>query len=107
MFFKFILSFLFSFNLLNLGSSSSGNDYTLFNKYIEKYNKKYESLNEYVYRYEIFNKKLNRINYVNSNNFTYKLALNKYSDLNFYEFSNYYKGYNGLFYDKKLIIIII
>ena len=95
-FFILLLQFL-SFNFVN---SSSYNSQELFNNYIVKYNKSYSSLNEYYYRYKVFNKKLDRINYVNSNNYSYKLGINKFSDLTFDEFSYYYKGYSGLFYNK-------
>ena len=95
-----MLKFLFLLQLFFISKvNSEYNEKDLFDQYIIDYNKTYASLNEYNYRFRIFSEKLNRINYVNSNNFTYKLGINKFSDLSSEEFSHYYKGYNGLFYE--------
>lgn len=71
---------------------------TLFDKFVLDYNKSYSNINEYNFRMKMFFSKLDRINYVNNNNFSYKLEINKFSDLSFEEFSLNYKGYNGLYY---------
>ena len=89
------------FFLLQLKFVSSNNREDFYN-FIDKYNKSYSDLNEYAYRYKLFNRNINRINYVNSNNLGYKLGINKFADLSHYEFSNYYKGYRGVFYSKKI-----
>ena len=87
--------------MLQLKFVSSNNREDFYN-FIDKYNKSYSDLNEYAYRYKLFNRNINRINYVNSNNLGYKLGINKFADLSHYEFSNYYKGYRGVFYSKKI-----
>ena len=94
------LFFLFVSNVLV--SKSNGYNFDSFNNYIENYDKTYNSINEYMYRFKIFTKNLDRIDYVNTNNYTYKLGINKFTDLSFYEFSNNFKGYNGLYYNKDV-----
>ena len=67
-----------------------------FTDFVMTYNKSYSS-NEYLlYRYLIFADNMAYINHRNSLNLNYTLAMNKFTDLTFEEFSSLYKGYNGL-----------
>ena len=84
----------------NSGVDSSGvdsNDIQEFEDFVIKYNRNYSSTNEFLNRFYIFQTNLRRINYVNtpSNNFTYRLGINNFTDLTHSEFSSMYKGYKG------------
>ena len=65
-----------------------------FQRFIKKYNKKYDSLNEYLSRYEVF--KRNCIDSFSNENKSYKTGITKFSDLTKQEF---FKTYLTLNYD--------
>ena len=68
--------------------------YQQFQKFIKKFNKKYESINEYLNRYEIFKK--NIMNSISNGEKSYKTGITKFSDLTKEEFT---KSYLNLNYD--------
>lgn len=62
--------------------------YKKFQKFIKDYGKKYESMDEFLLRYEIF--KNNIIDISKKNNLTYEIGINKFTDLTKEEFSKKY-----------------
>ena len=63
-----------------------------FQKFIKKYNKKYESVNEYLARYEVFKKNLMK-SFMNENK-SYQTGITKFSDLTKQEFTKIYLNLN-------------
>ena len=63
-----------------------------FQKFIKKYNKKYESVNEYLARYEVF--KRNMMNSFMNDNKSYQTGITKFSDLTKQEFTKIYLNLN-------------
>ena len=63
-----------------------------FQKFITKYNKKYESINEYLARYEVF--KSNIIDTFSNEETTYKTGITQFSDLTKQEFKKIYLNLN-------------
>ena len=63
-----------------------------FQKFIKKYNKKYESVNEYLARYEIFKKNVMK-SFMNENK-SYQTGITKFSDLTKQEFTKIYLNLN-------------
>ena len=63
-----------------------------FQKFIKKYNKKYESINEYLARYEVFKK--NVISTFTEENSFYRTGITKFSDLTRQEFAKTYLNLN-------------
>ena len=63
-----------------------------FQKFIKKYNKKYESVNEYLARYEVF--KRNMIESFTNENKSYQTGITKFSDLTKQEFTKIYLNLN-------------
>tara|TARA_B100000767_G_scaffold275476_1_gene312618 strand:- start:2058 stop:3137 length:1080 start_codon:yes stop_codon:yes gene_type:complete len=62
-----------------------------FNDYLNQYNKSYPNTYQYWHRYYIFEKNYYKI--LNQSNKNYKIELNKFSDLEYFEVSNGYEGY--------------
>ena len=63
-----------------------------FQKFITKYNKKYESVNEYLARYEVF--KRNVIEAFSNEELSYKTGITQFSDLTKQEFKKIYLNLN-------------
>ena len=63
-----------------------------FQKFIKKYNKKYESVNEYLARYEVFKKNMMK-SFMNENK-SYQTGITKFSDLTKQEFTKIYLNLN-------------
>ena len=63
-----------------------------FQKFIKKYNKKYESINEYLARYEVFKK--NVMATFSNEETTYSTGITKFSDLTKQEFAKIYLNLN-------------
>ena len=63
-----------------------------FQKFIKKYNKKYESVNEYLARYEVFRR--NVMTTIKESNASYKTGITKFSDLTHQEFAKIYLNLN-------------
>ena len=63
-----------------------------FQKFIKKYHKKYESVNEYLARYEVF--KRNVMTTFKESNESYKTGITKFSDLTYQEFAKTYLNLN-------------
>ena len=82
--------------------------WSLFELFLEKYNKKYINTDEKKYRYEIFNKNIKNIVLHNNNrNKTFFMSINSFSDLDFdefkKEFSNSYNNKLKIKHCKKYI----
>ena len=67
-----------------------------FDNYLFLYNKTYDDYDEYENRKSIFYTNLDYINSRNSDNLTYTLGINNFTDLTTSEFNKMYKGYNGI-----------
>ena len=63
-----------------------------FQKFIKKYNKKYDSINEFLARFEVF--KRNTFSALSENNSLYKSGITKFSDLTKKEFAKIYLNLN-------------
>ena len=63
-----------------------------FQKFIKKYHKKYESINEYLARYEVFKKNMMK-SFMNENK-SYQAGITKFSDLTKQEFTKIYLNLN-------------
>ena len=70
--------------------NESSHHWNLFQNFIKKHDKRYESLNELTERFEIFLENLHFVEKVNSNNNQYKLGITKFSDLTSQEFSHFF-----------------
>ena len=62
-----------------------------FQKFIKKYNKKYDSINEFLARYLVFK---NNIMSLKSQNFSFKAGITQFSDLTQQEFKKKYLNLN-------------
>ena len=69
---------------------------TEFTDFVTTHNKSYSNKFHLLNRYLIFADNMDYINHRNSLNMSHTLAMNKFGDLTFEEFSSLYKGYNGL-----------
>ena len=74
-------------SLTNSTDFSNDNHWNLFQDFISKYEKKYNSLLEFEKRFEIFKDNLFFIHNHNSKDSSFKLGINKYTDLTNQEFS--------------------
>ena len=79
---------------------ASGHDiWKDFQKFVFKFQKKYNSLEEFVERFKIFKDNLHYVNDVNQAKLNYTLEINKFSDLNTGEF--FQKGFDLSFPKRK------
>lgn len=62
--------------------------------WLRQHSKHYGS-DEYGRRFKIFNSNVKLIDFVNSQNLSYKLAINKFADMTNYEFQTTYLGYKS------------
>ncbi|KAI3764153.1 hypothetical protein L2E82_14156 [Cichorium intybus] len=74
-----------------------GSNYMLqrYEKWLQKYERVYQGRDEWQLRFGIYQSNVQFIDYVNSQNLSYKLIDNKYADMTNEEFSTFYLGYNG------------
>jgi len=93
----FIFSTMFVTNIVSLGTSFNilniENEWSRFSLYLEKFNKKYESLKEFEERFSIFKENVKNImehNLDRSQNFT--MGINQFTDLTSNEFKKKYIG---------------
>ena len=70
-----------------------------FQRFIKKYNKKYDSINEFLARFEVF--KRNTMSVLSEKNSLYKTGITKFSDLTKQEFAKIYLNLN---YDAMALI---
>ena len=63
-----------------------------FQRFIKKYNKKYESINEFLARFEVF--KSNTLSVLSEKNSHYRTGITKFSDLTRQEFAKIYLNLN-------------
>ena len=92
---KRIIIFFISFLLISCKSELDSLIFKQFQKFINKYKKKYSSINEYFYRYQYFRN--NVLSIVNSKKSSFKKGITQFSDLTKQEFS---KTYLNLNYDE-------
>lgn len=91
---KLLTNILFYVGLVCSLISPASANVELFEEYVTEYNRDYNSLNEYIYRYDIF---LNNLEMVNNHNYahskgqsTYYLSLNEFFDMTGEEFLDRY-----------------
>ena len=87
---KFLIVLLFS--LIACDAELETIIFKQFQKFIKKYNKKYESVNEYLARFEVF--KRNIIESISNDEKSYKTGITKFSDLTKQEFTKIYLNLN-------------
>ena len=87
---KFILAFLIA--LVSCNAELDSLIFQQFQKFIKKYYKKYESVNEYLARFEVF--KRNVMASLKESNKSYQTGINKFSDLTHQEFAKIYLNLN-------------
>ncbi|PWA87439.1 hypothetical protein CTI12_AA129810 [Artemisia annua] len=66
-----------------------------YKKWLQKYERRYQGRYEREVRYGIYQSNVRYIDYINSQNLSYKLAENKYADMTNEEFQAIYLGYKG------------
>jgi cathepsin L len=64
-----------------------------FGKFVQRYEKSYQSASEQAYRFRVFQKNLEFIHSHNAKNLPYKVAVNHFADLTNTEFRDRYLGY--------------
>ena len=89
---KIIIIFLASFLLISCNSELDALIFKQFQKFINKYKKKYSSIDEFLTRYQIF--KTNIISIVNSEKSSFKKGITQFSDLTKQEFSKTHLNLN-------------
>ena len=87
---KFYIVLIFS--LVACNSEIDSIIFQQFQKFIKKYNKKYESINEYLARFEVFKRKI--IESISNEEKSYKTGITKFSDLTKQEFTKIYLNLN-------------
>ena len=87
---KFLVVLLFAF--ISCEAELDTIVFKQFQKFIKKYNKKYESINEYLARYEVF--KRNVMTTFENEDLPYKTGITKFSDLTKQEFAKTYLNLN-------------
>ena len=87
-----ILAFLFVIAFIPSNSDLDSIIFKHFQRFIKKYEKKYNSINEFLARYEVF--KRNFISISDETNSSYKKGITKFSDLTEQEFKNIYLNLN-------------
>ncbi len=95
---KKIIIFFISFVLILCNSKLDLLIFKQFQKFLNKFNKKYSSINEYLFRYQIF--KNNVISIFNSEKYSFIKGITQFSDLTKQEFS---KTYLNLNYDAMAV----
>jgi C1A family cysteine protease len=81
-----LLSLLSFISLFSFAFSSAG-DWTIFNQFLERFHKKYESLEDFENRFQIFRNNLQTIVEHNSDTrYNYTLGINQFADLTAEEF---------------------
>ena len=63
-----------------------------FDKWIQSYNRSYETHQEYMFRQNIYLSNLVKISKHNSENYTWTMGVNNFTDLTSSEFKDYYAG---------------
>jgi C1A family cysteine protease len=66
-----------------------------FVSFVNTYNKKYDTTEQFFHRFNIFKAKVKEIEAHNAGNHTYTLGINEFSDLTWEEFSATYLGFAG------------
>jgi cathepsin F len=87
---KFVLLFLFSIVACEVDFDSLA--FRAFQRFIKKYNKKYDSMNEYLARFQAFRQNLNKL--AENGPQTYKTGITKFADMTQQEFAKTYLNLN-------------
>ena len=87
--FIYNICFLLSYVQFALSFNTTSSDHwSLFQKFIKHFDKKYPSIGEFKLRFDIFKDNIDYINNANSNKHKYTLGVTRFSDLTPEEFSN-------------------
>lgn len=84
-----LLIFLISLALFSCSDLDDSMIFKQFQKFIKKYSKKYNSINEFIARYTVF-----RNNLINSDKTSFQTDITKFSDLTKQEFKKHYLNLN-------------
>ena len=87
---KFVLLFLFAIVACEVDFDSLS--FKAFQRFIKKYNKKYDSMNEYLARFQAFRQNLNKL--AENGPQTYKTGITKFADMTQQEFAKTYLNLN-------------
>ena len=87
---KFVLLFLFAIVACEVDFDSLA--FRAFQRFIKKYNKKYDSMNEYLARFQAFRQNLNKL--AENGPQTYKTGITKFADMTQQEFAKTYLNLN-------------
>lgn len=94
MFIKYLTTAVFTvlsvFTPISAFTQPEKTHHSKFLDFVKTYDKDYSSSEEYLYRFRVFMKNIDYIEEVNRHNLSYKLAVNKFTDLTNTEFSNKY-----------------
>ncbi|EEF37274.1 zingipain-2 [Ricinus communis] len=72
-----------------------------YDKWLEQYGRKYDTKDEYLLRFGIYHSNIQFIEYINSQNLSFKLTDNKFADLTNDEFNSIYLGYQIRSYKRR------
>ena len=87
---KFVLLFLFAIVACEVDFDSLA--FKSFQRFIKKYNKKYDSMNEYLARFQAFRQNLNKL--AENGPQTYKTGITQFADMTQQEFAKTYLNLN-------------
>ena len=89
---KFLIVLLLAFVSCNKDINLDSFLFQKFQRFINKYHKKYESINEFLARFEVF--KSNTLTILSEQNSLYRTGITKFSDLTKQEFAKIYLNLN-------------
>ena len=88
---------IFSLYVINVsGFNVTDNQWSLFQRFVDKHQKQYSSYTEYKHRLDIFSDNLNFIHTENSKNNKYNLGITKFADLTSIEFSKHLSNFDTI-----------
>ncbi|KAL5709181.1 hypothetical protein ACHQM5_019899 [Ranunculus cassubicifolius] len=72
-----------------------------YSQWLTKHRRKYGDKNEWLHRFTVYSNNVRFIEHINAQNYSYKLADNKFADLTHKEFRDKYLGYNPRYEDSR------